>query len=189
MNQAEAVATEHQGVRHRSEIELADVERRLVGPVRIRVGDDHLGDRGSVQDRSHATVFLVADAMEDQSLACVEADAEAPALPANLVSVDLEARTFGLGDLDRPQVGPQVRLKRGAELAVPGGERHGLPVLEVDELHRVDVDDAEHPFQRPSVCVAAGMRAHERQDSHQSTAGPLVLEIVVPDGDRIDVDE
>ena len=32
-------------------------------------------------------------------------------------------------------------------------------------------------------------RGDERENPHQSTTGPLVLEIVVSDGDRIDVDE
>ncbi len=65
-----------------------------------------------VSDRAHAVAVHVADLVQGESLALVEADAEPPFLPAHLPAVELEARAFGLDDLERPQVVPVAAAVR-----------------------------------------------------------------------------
>ena len=67
-----------------------------------------------MEHRPQPAVILVADRMEDQSLARVEADAEAPFLPAHFITLDREARTVRLHDLERLHVVPEDVTKRAA---------------------------------------------------------------------------
>ena len=114
------------------EVELADVERRLVEAVGIRVGNDHLGDRRAVEDRTDRAVVLVADVVEDEPLAAVEADAQVPLLPAHRVALDREARPSGwrCGSAGRRRAADPL----GPVLAVVVGQRDRFAVLEVDDL-------------------------------------------------------
>ena len=102
VDRAEAVAAEGQRVGHRADVELADVERRLVEAVRVGVGDDHLGDRRPVQDRAQLAAVLVADIVQHDALAAVESHPQVPLLPAHVVAPRPSSSGPRAGDVDRP---------------------------------------------------------------------------------------
>ena len=143
-----------------------------------------------MQDRAHAAAVLVADVVQHEALAAVEADPQPPLLPVDRGAVDDEARAVGLGDADLAHVVAQRPEAIGAELAVPGGQRDRVAVLEVDELAGGDVDQAEDPVQRAGVGVAARVRPRVGEDPGQAPPGGplLLLEAVVAGRDRVDVD-
>jgi hypothetical protein len=97
----EAVAAELEGVGVAGEHVLAAVEVVLPEPGRrgVGVGDDHLGDRGAVDDRAP----VEADLVQGQALALVEPVAQVPAAPPHPVALDPERAAVRLGDLDRLQ--------------------------------------------------------------------------------------
>ena len=116
VDQAEAVAAQLQAVGAHAHAVLADVEG-VLAPLRragVAVGDDHLGERGAVEDRAVLAVVVVAEVVQRQPFAGVEADDEAPVLPAHLVAVDLEARPLGLRDLERLDVRRGTACTRSA---------------------------------------------------------------------------
>ena len=112
---AQAVAAELERVGEHADAVLADVERVAseIGRPRIAIRHDHVGERGAIQDRPLAALVEVADGVQDQAFARREADPEAPLLPADLVSVDREARPLRLVDLDGLQVGARRRRPHG----------------------------------------------------------------------------
>ena len=63
-------------------------------------GMTQLGHGGPVDDRAQPAVVGVADGVQHQALARVEAEPEAPVLPAHLPAVDLEADARWLPYLD-----------------------------------------------------------------------------------------
>ena len=101
--------------------------------------------------------------MQGQSLTGVEADPDPPLLPRDLMAGDGEARPVGLGDLDRSEiVARRAGVLRGV-VARLGRERGDAGVLELDELHRVQIDDRDQPLDRTRVAVVARLRAHPGQ--------------------------
>ena len=71
-----------------------------------------------------SALVLVADHVEDQPFADMEADADLPLLPAHQMALDREARPFRLGDFKRLQVGAQcvaasMRLPSGGSGTTP----------------------------------------------------------------------
>jgi hypothetical protein len=83
--------------------------------------------------------------MERQPLAGVEADDEAPFLPAHLVAVDLEARPLRLGDLQRLDVGAEIGTRVGGVVPLLRRQRPVAVFLDADHLHRVQIDDGPQP--------------------------------------------
>ena len=142
-----------------------------------------------MEDRPQAVRIFVSHPVQDETLAGMEADAESPLLPTDLVPVDDEAGAVWLGDLDRPQVVPKRRLMRSPELALLGRERDRVAILEMDELLRLDVDDPEHSLQRARVRIAAGRGANEGEDACEPPGAVLVRLTVVADANRVDVDQ
>ena len=96
---AEAVAAELERGGHEAEAPLADVERRpgLVVVRRVPVRDDHLGERQPVRDRSQAIAVLVAERVDHERLARVEAEPHRPPLPAQQVAVERERDAVAAG--------------------------------------------------------------------------------------------
>ena len=89
VDQAEAVAAELQAVGAHAHAVLADVEG-VLAPLRragVAVGHDHFGERGAIEDRAVAAVVAVAEVVQRQPFAGVEADrrssssASAPGCP------------------------------------------------------------------------------------------------------------
>ena len=108
---AEAVAAELERGGHQPEPPLADVERGAAVVVgrRVAVGHDHLGERQPVGDLAHAAAVLVAEGVDHEALAVVEAEPHRPLLPVQLVAVERERRAVGLGYLERPHVVAQLQ--------------------------------------------------------------------------------
>src|SRR5262249_43606455 len=99
-NLPEAGAAERQRVGQHAHAVLALVEG-ILAPVRrtwIAVGNDHLGERGAVENRAQASLVLVGDRVKHETLTRCEADAQAPLLPSHLVAPQLEARAVALHD-------------------------------------------------------------------------------------------
>ena len=101
MNMAEAVAAERQGIEKLADAIFARIEGiAAVGAAAgIAVGHNHFSHRGTVHDGAQAAFILIADHVQDQAIADMEADAHLPLLPAHQISFDGEARPFRLGDL------------------------------------------------------------------------------------------
>ncbi len=109
VNLAQAVTPQGERVGHAPEADLTSIKNvfPVVRGTGVGVGYDHLRERCAMQNRPHPPLVLIAHSMQYQSLDRVHGDAKAPFLPANLVSVDLKTCPFGLGDLDRTQIGAQ----------------------------------------------------------------------------------
>jgi len=179
---AEAVAAEHQGDDLLAEQVLAGVEVVLPEPGRARVGvgDHHLGDGGTVDDRPVRHAELV----QGEAFAGVEPDPQPPALPGQLVAVEGEAGTLGLGDLDRPERGAR-RADRGrvveVALLLRDGQDLGVDQVQHPALDEVDVgDQAVH---RVGPGVVLGVVLHERQHPQHPPA-LLALEAERPGRQR-----
>ena len=84
--------------------------------------------------------------MQGEPLALVEADAEAPLLPAHAPAVDLEARALRLGDVDRLERGP-----RRADLGRVVDRSWDPPVTLGVRLVSVIADDLQHAGQAAFV--------------------------------------
>ncbi len=96
------------------------------------------------------------------------------------MAVDGEAGALRLGDLDRLDVvaqpverGHVARLddELGRVVARLRRQRHDAVVLDVDDLHRVEVDHHDEPLDRAGVAVVVGLAADERQGLDQAPAG------------------
>ena len=156
---AEAVAAELQRRGHEPEAPLADVERGAAVVVggRVAVGDDHLREREAVGDRA----AVVADRVQDHPLAVVEADAQRPLLPVQRVAVEREGDALGLDDLERLEVlaQPLAGHEVGDVLAHRGGLVDALLVLDLEQLHAVEVDHEVQPGDRVGVRARALLAA------------------------------
>ena len=156
---AEAVAAELERGGHEPEPPLADVEggAAVVVGGGVAVGDDHLRERQPVRDRA----AVVADRVQDHPLAVVEADAQRPLLPLQPVAVEREGDALGLGDLERLEVG--ALLLAGHEvrdvLAHRGRLVDAVDVLDLEQLHAVEVDDEVQPGDRVGVRARALLAA------------------------------
>ena len=157
---AEAVAAQLQRRGHEAEAPLADVERGapVVIDRRIAVRHDHLGEGHPVRDGPDPALVLVADAVQHQAFAVVEPDPHPPALPAQLVAVQGERHTVRLADLQRLQV--LALLQPGDLLGhVLAHHRRRIDragVLDLQQLHRVEVDHEVQPADVVGVGVATG---------------------------------
>ena len=161
---AEAVAAELERGGHEAEAPLADVERGAAVVVgrRVAVGDDHLGEREPVRDRPRAAAVVVADRVQDHALAVVEADAQRPLLPAHAVAVERERDALGLRDLERLEVVAQLAGRaRGGGRTRPSsrGSSTRCDVLDLEQLHAVEVDDEVQPGDRVGVRARALLAA------------------------------
>ena len=193
---AQAVAAQLQRVQQQPDAVLALVEHVLdpVGRRGVAVGDVHLRQRGPVHDRAHPAPVLVADLVQDQSLARGVAHPQPPLLPADGVPVHGEARTLGLGDLDRPDVVADRGVRRAVVVVehqlrhVVAGllrQRHDAVVPDVDDLHQVQVDQHDQALDRAGVAVVVLPVAHERQRPDQPAAlGVLDVEAGRPGVDH-----
>ena len=160
---AEAVAAERERRRHEAEPPLADVERGAAVVVgrRVAVGHDHLGERQPVRDRARAPAVVVADRVQDHALAVVEADAQRPLLPAQQVPVERERGALRLADLERLEVVAQPQAGHEARDVLAHRVRlvDAVRVLDLEQLHAVEVDDEVQPGDRVRVRAGAVLAA------------------------------
>ena len=158
---AEAVAAEFQGGRHETEAPLADVEccSAVMVFAMISVRHHHLGKRQPVGHRALATTVAVGDGVQGHPLAMVETHAQRPVLPGQLVALEGERGAVRLGDLQGLE---WLAAGFGADaLWDPAGHvlAHDIRrfrtavVLDLEQLHRVEVDDTVQPADRVGVGV------------------------------------
>ena len=138
VDDAEAVAAELERVRHASEAPLAGVERVLppVHRAGVAVRHDHLRDRRTRQHPTEPIAVAVVDVVQRQAFVGVEADAERPALPLDAISVDREARSLGLCDLERLEVIAHRSDIFGKVRAALGRQRHDAVIDDLEHLVR-----------------------------------------------------
>ena len=127
----EAVAAKLERVGHDADPVLADVKSVAPALERPRVGvrDEQFCHRGTPDDRPDPALVLVSDGMQDEALAGGEAQAEPPALPADLPAADLEARASGLNDPQRLEIVSQGPDAVGGIGTRTGRQRHDAQVL------------------------------------------------------------
>ena len=153
---AEAVAAEREGAGQATEavlalVEVADPEAHRV---RVGVGHDHLGDRRPMDDGADPTAVGVAELVQHEAFAGVEADPERPALPLDGRAVDVEAGPVRLGDGERPQARANRAPGAFPEVGQAGRDRVAAVVGEVEDapLDQVDVGDDALDRARSTGC-------------------------------------
>ena len=155
---AQAVAAQGERGGHEAEAPLADVERGP--PVVVRAGvpvrHHHLGEREPVRHRAEPLAVGEGDLVQHEALAVVEAQPQLPVLPAEQVAVEREADPVGLADLQRRHLAQPHREEVGQVLAHHlGVGAAGGAVLDLEQLHRVQVDDGMQAGDVVGVRVAA----------------------------------
>src|ERR1700722_13993562 len=160
---AQAVAPELQRVGEQADAVLPLVEDQLavVGQARVAVGDEHLAEGGTVDDRPAGVVDLV----QDQALAGGEADPQVPLLPFQVVVPDGEAGALVLDDVEWldvgsgavREVGDVVRVgdRGGGVVAGLLRDRDDAFVLDRHDGKRVEVDERADVLDRVGVAVVA----------------------------------
>ncbi len=189
-DQAEAIAAEFEAVGAHAHAVLADVEGVLaaLGGAGVAVGNDHLGERGAVEDGAFAAVVVVAEVVQRQSLAGVEADDEAPLLPGDLIAVDLEARSLGLDDLQRLDVLARCGNPVGGVVRLARWDRPAAVLLDADDVHGVEVHDGPQSLDRADVAVVGRVGAEEAERPGEPH-GAVLLGAVVAGAPDVDHDE
>ena len=127
--------------------------------------------------------------MQDQALAVAETQPQAPALPRQLVAVEGERDPVGLPDVQGLEVGALLEARHVLRhvLALHLGEPGRRGVLDLQQLHRVEVDHELQPAHRVGVGVGVGGVA-------QPDVAPADAAALVGGGDEVgavgpDVDE
>src|SRR5271165_1534065 len=196
---AQAVTAKLQAVGQHPDAVFAHIEDVLAAlrGVRVAVGDEHLRQRGAVEDRPERATVLVPEQVQDQPFARGEADPESPLLPAHLVPVHGEAGAFRLGDAEwfhvlagavgevRDVGGVADRL--GRVVAAGRRQRDHAVVLDVHDLHPVQVEPDNQAFHRAGVPVVVGIPLpHPGQGPEEPALVRPVLGAVVADRPGVD---
>ena len=159
---AEAVAAQLQRGGHEAQAPLADVERGAAVVVgrRVAVGHDHLGEGQPVRDRAQPAAVGVADGVQHQALAVVEARAACDQFcqrsrwPSR-VNEAPSGWVISSGLRSVAQRAGRARARGRTRPCTGGRPRRSPRVLDVQQLHRVQVDDRVQPVDRVRVRVAA----------------------------------
>ena len=190
VDDAETVASLVQRVRTPTESPLAGVERVLppVHRPRVPVRHDHLAHRRAVEHRTSAIAVVVVERerVQHQPFVRVEADAERPRSPADVVAVDHVTRAVGLGDLERPDVGTRGTDVVGEVRPSLGRQRHHAEVDHLQHLAGAVVEEREQPFDRARVAVV-GIGLAQVRDAAADPAPLLVRDAERARGPRVDL--
>ena len=129
--------------------------------------------------------------MQHEPLAVGEPEAHPPALPAQLVAVEGERNALGLGDLQGLAVGPlaQAGDQRGVVLTLHRRPSGVAAVVDLQERHRVEVDDQLQPGDGVRVRVAAGRGAQPDVTPADAPPGVLLGDEVRAVGPHVDQHE
>ena len=180
---AQAVAAERQWHGVAAERGLAGVEH--VTPVVERpgvgVGHHHLAERGPVADRPSGARagVVVADVVEHEALDRVHRHPHAPALPRELLPVQLEARAVGLGDQEGLDVGADVVEVHATGI---GGQGDSAAVAHLEHLARAAVGDHQQALDGPGPQVVAVALPHEQHRPPDPPSQPV--DVLVEVGGR-----
>ena len=156
----------------------------------VAVGHHHLGQRRPVDDRPHPPAVVVGDPVQHQAFGVIHDDTHRPFLPAQFVVVEREAGAFGLGDLDRGQVGPHRAevLGDGVDVVVASLRRQRplCEVFDVQHFECVHIDVDHQAVERVGVTVVGGVRSPESDAALHPTAG-LEVDAVVAGRPGVDL--
>ena len=155
---AQAVAAQGQRGGHEAQAPLADVERgpAVVVGAGVAVRHHHLGEREPVRHRPQPPAVAESHLVQHQALAVVETRAAAPS-PASEqpVPVQGEVDPLRLADLQGLTERSGVGMRRGRYSPItPSLGRLLRAVLELQQRHRVQVDDRMQPGDVMGVRVA-----------------------------------
>lgn len=161
---------------------LADI--KSVGPALERawvgVRDKQFCHRGTPYDPPYRALVLVSDGVHDDALPGGEAQAELPALPANLPAADFEARAIGLDDLKRFEIVSQRSDAIAGIGARAAWQWHYAQVLHPYYRHIIEVHDGMKAVDRLGVRVVIRPLAIEQQrprDSGPASSGAVNVPI------------
>lgn len=106
MDRAFAVAAQGEAVGHVATTILSEVKSMLpvVRMFRVAVWDNHLRERYPPENRSLGALVVIRYVRENDAFAVIEANMDFPILPADRVTVNCEADSFGLCDVNRLEV-------------------------------------------------------------------------------------
>ena len=90
--------------------------------------------------------------MQNQPLARRKTNSKVPLLPANVVTVDDEARTLRLVNFDGFQIRPRTN-DLGGVVGFFGWQRHDPEVLDGNDLHRMQVNNRDDVLNWSRVAV------------------------------------
>ena len=187
----ETIAAQRQRVGQGAKPVFADIEGILARRRRrgVAIGHRHFGDRCAIADLALLPFIhvVVAQVMQHQPLARIEADAEAPALPVHAPAIDGEADAFGLGDPDRFDV--VAELADILALIVPHGlrHRHDPGIVDAHDLLLVQIDQRRKPFDRMRIGIVVRFFPHQEKRAAQTALG-VFLVAEIPCRQRVDGD-
>ena len=178
-----AVTSESQAVSHVTSTVLAKVESMfpLMRVLRVSVWDNHLRERQPIKGGSLVAFVIVRDVVEHNAFTVVEAHVDAPILPVNNTTIDLERHAFRLSDVDWLDIFPVPSLgldRRRIIIArrsfVHGSSyRRDIDVIDLLCLGVVDWDEVE----REGILAVIWMRSvvHQALLKPDGTAKALVI--------------
>src|SRR5438874_4510138 len=182
VNVAQAIAAQPQGVRQHPKAVLTLVKHILaiMGWGRISIGNNHLRHRCAIEDWAHPSLILIAKGVEHKALPGRPADSQVPLLPGYLVSIDLEAWSVRLSDLERLEVRPQ--LSNSLRGVVPGRRRyrHDTIILHPDNLHGPQIHEYDHSLDGVGVAIVMRGVADENNRARESSPGRIVFRTIIP---------
>lgn len=151
---------------------LADIKSVAPALERAWVGvrDKQFCHRGTPYDPPYRALVLVSDGVHDDALPGGEAQAELPALPANLPAADFEARAIGLDDLKRFEIVSQRSDAIGGIGARAAWQWHYAQVLHPYYRHIIEVHDGMKAVDRLGVRVVIRPLAIEQQRPRDSAS-------------------
>ncbi len=128
--------------------------------------------------RANAALVRIADGVEDEPLARIEADPKTPLLPAHFVTAHGKAGPLRLVDLERLDV-----LSHRADLVrrvLTGSGRDGddAMILDALDLHGEQIDDGDDVLDRVCVSIAVRTAPHPGEGPQQAPATFRFIAIV-----------
>ena len=125
--------------------------------------------------------------MQNQSLARIEADAEAPFLPANLVALDDEARAGRLHDLQRLDVVAESGAIACRVVAVLHRDVGLAIIVDAQNLGPVEIDHGAKPLDRMGIAVVV-LLAPVPAEGVREPPALLVRQAVIAGRPGVDLD-
>src|SRR5262245_62244092 len=127
------------------------------------VWNHHFGEGGAMYDGPANAIHGMADLMQDQPLAVVEAYANVKAHPFDVTAIDREAWPLGLDDIERLAAWREAVPEPGVILVVGLRHRQRIAprevVINAQDGHGIDVNDRVEDLDGVSVVVAVLARA------------------------------
>src|SRR6185437_2086161 len=182
----QAVTSKLERIGHDADPVLANVESVAPALERpwIGVRNEQFCHRGTPDDWPYPAAVLVSDGVQDKALASGEAQAQPPALPADLPAADIEAGALRLNDPEWAEVVSQRPGTAGSVGTRTRRQRHGAQVLHPHYRHLVEIHDGMQAIDRLGVRVVIRPLAVEQQCPHDP-ASRVLRRCEAPDPPRL----